>query len=165
MFNEGCGCFPPNGCILIPVHEIPVLRYLRNMGNRCEKGEGKAEGEKNIPNLYDYKFKRLFKYKPLSEEESRLGTIGIPRVLNMYENYPFWFTFFTKLGYRVVLSPQSSKAMYETGMETISSDTACYPAKLSYLGELKRKVLKFPFKLEIFLDYSKNILHGGPSGT
>ena len=66
----------------------------------------------------------------MSEEESRLGTIGIPRVLNMYENYPFWFTFFTKLGYRVVLSPQSSKAMYETGMETISSDTACYPAKL-----------------------------------
>ena len=117
-----------NNCLLTINKFSDGSKYIT--GNRCEKGEGKAEGEKNIPNLYDYKFKRLFKYKPLSEEESRLGTIGIPRVLNMYENYPFWFTFFTKLGYRVVLSPQSSKAMYETGMETISSDTACYPAKL-----------------------------------
>ena len=91
-----------NNCLLTINKFSDGSKYIT--GNRCEKGEGKAEGEKNIPNLYDYKFKRLFKYKPLSEEESRLGTIGIPRVLNMYENYPFWFTFFTKLGYRVVLS-------------------------------------------------------------
>ena len=60
----------------------------------------------------------------------------MPRVLNMYENYPFWFTFFTKLGFRVELSPASSKEIYEKGMDTISSDTACYPAKLVH-GHIK----------------------------
>ncbi len=99
-------------------------------GNRCEKGEGKSKDDNQLPNVYEYKLKRLFQYKPLSEEDSTRGTIGIPRVLNMYENYPFWFVFFTELGFRVVLSPTSSKEMYESGMETISSDTACYPAKL-----------------------------------
>lgn len=123
-----------NNCLLTINKFRDGSKYIT--GNRCEKGEGKSEGEKNVPNLYDYKFKRLFNYTPLSEEESTLGTIGIPRVLNMYENYPFWFTFFTKLGYRVVLSPQSGKEMYESGMETISSDTACYPAKLVH-GHIK----------------------------
>lgn len=105
-------------------------------GNRCEKGEGKTGRESDLPDMYDYKAKRLFAYEPLTEEGSARGTIGIPRVLNMYENYPFWFTFFTKLGFRVVLSPPSSKTIYEAGMETISSDTACYPAKLVH-GHIK----------------------------
>jgi predicted CoA-substrate-specific enzyme activase len=99
-------------------------------GNRCEKGEGKVAADSNLPDLYDYKFRRLFGYSPLTEAASKRGVVGIPRVLNMYENYPFWFTFFTRLGFRVVLSPQSSKKIYESGMENISSDTACYPAKL-----------------------------------
>ncbi len=105
-------------------------------GNRCEKGEGKNSSQSELPNVYEYKFNRLFGYKPLSEEDSTRGSIGIPRVLNMYENYPFWFVFFTELGFRVVLSPPSSKEMYESGMETISSDTACYPAKLVH-GHIK----------------------------
>lgn len=105
-------------------------------GNRCEKGEGKEKSTSDVPDMYEYKFKRLFDYEPLSEEASTRGTIGIPRVLNMYENYPFWFTFFTELGYRVVLSPPSTKELYEKGMETISSDTACYPAKLVH-GHIK----------------------------
>ena len=106
-------------------------------GNRCERGEGKPEGSYNqLPNLYEYKFKRLFKYRPLTVEESKRGEIGIPRVLNMYENYPFWFILFTRLGFSVVLSPPSTKEMYERGMETISSDTACYPAKLVH-GHIK----------------------------
>lgn len=104
-------------------------------GNRCEKGEGKQKTDSELPNLYSYKFKRLFDYEPVSAEDAR-GIIGIPRVLNMYENYPFWFTFFTKLGFRVELSPVSSKKLYEGGMETISSDTACYPAKLVH-GHIK----------------------------
>ena len=99
-------------------------------GNRCEKGEGKTIMNNDIPDLYEYKYNRLFEYEPLEKEKAYRGTIGIPRVLNMYENYPFWFTFYTKLGFRVVLSGQSSKEMYESGMETIASDTACYPAKL-----------------------------------
>lgn len=99
-------------------------------GNRCERGAGVDISRKNIPNLYDYKLKRLFSYKPLSESEAKRGIIGIPRVLNIYENYPFWFTYFTELGFRVKLSPMSNKKIYETGIETIPSESACYPAKL-----------------------------------
>ena len=106
-------------------------------GNRCERGEGKVKAaDHELPNLYEYKLKRLFGYESLSSDKAARGTVGIPRVLNMYENYPFWHTFFTKLGFRVVLSPKSSKELYEGGMETISSDTACYPAKLVH-GHVK----------------------------
>lgn len=104
-------------------------------GNRCEKGEGKESPSQSIPNMFEYKYRRLFDYKSRSEEDS-IGTVGIPRVLNMFENYPFWFTFFDDLGYRVVLSPTSNKNMYESGMESISSDTICYPAKLVH-GHIK----------------------------
>lgn len=99
-------------------------------GNRCERGEGKTARRNDIPNIYEYKYKRLFNYEALPENEAPSGTVAMPRVLNVYENYPFWFTFWTKLGFRVVLSPQSGKSIYEMGMDTISSDTACYPAKL-----------------------------------
>ena len=93
-------------------------------GNRCERGIGGQKNKKNIPNLFEYKNKRLFAhYKPLDEEHAVRGTVGIPRVLNMYENYPFWFTFFTELGYRVVLSPESSRKIYELGIESIPSET------------------------------------------
>ncbi len=106
-------------------------------GNRCERGEGKSAAEENqTPDLYEYKFNRLFRYEPLPEEKASRGCVGIPKVLNMYENYPFWHTFFTELDYRVVLSPTSSKELYESGMETISSDTACYPAKMVH-GHIK----------------------------
>ena len=82
--------------------------------------------------LYDYKYKRTFGYKPLKDDEAVRGTIGIPRVLNMYENYPFWFTLLTKLGFSVMLSAPSSKKIYELGIETIPSESACYPAKLTH---------------------------------
>lgn len=99
-------------------------------GNRCERGAGEEKVENDIPNLYDYKYKRVFSYKPLLREKAKRGTIGLPRALNMYEDYPFWFTLFTKLGYRVILSGRSSKNIYELGMETIPSESVCYPAKL-----------------------------------
>jgi len=102
-------------------------------GNRCEKGIGIEPMIKNkLPNLYVYKYRRTFGYTPLSEEEAIRGTIGIPRVLNMYENYPFWFTFFNELGFRVILSSPSSKKIYEKGLETIPSESVCYPAKLCH---------------------------------
>jgi len=104
-------------------------------GNRCEGGlaAGKTanKGDK-LPNLYEYKYKRTFDYEPLDERQAFRGTVGIPRVLNMYENYPFWFTFFTALGFRVILSSPSSKKLYEKGLETIPSESACYPAKLCH---------------------------------
>ena len=108
-------------------------------GNRCERGAGKAHKENDLPNLFEYQYKRLFSYKSLGSEYAKRGSIGIPRVLNMYENFPFWFTFFTHLGFNVVLSPKSTKELYETGMDTIASDTACYPAKLVH-GHIKALV-------------------------
>ena len=99
-------------------------------GNRCERGIGKVQAKDPLPNLYAYKLQRLFQYEPLAETAARRGVIGLPRVLNMYEDYPFWFTFFHHLGYRVVLSGQSSRQLYEQGMDSIPSDSICYPAKL-----------------------------------
>ena len=102
-------------------------------GNRCERGLGKEKNKEHIPNLFDYKNKRLFQhYTPLDQEQAVRGTVGIPRVLNMYENYPFWFTFFTELGYRVVISPESNRKIYELGIESIPSESECYPAKLAH---------------------------------
>ncbi len=102
-------------------------------GNRCERGLGKERSNKDIPNLYEYKNKRLFThYKPLSADQAVRGRVGIPRVLNMYENYPFWFTFFTELGYQVIVSPPSSRDIYSLGIESIPSESECYPAKLAH---------------------------------
>ena len=102
-------------------------------GNRCERGARiKVKKEDRKVNLVDYKYRKLFKYRPLKEKDAVHGRVGIPRVLNMYENYPLWHTFFTDLGFRVELSPRSNKELYEQGMETIPSDTACYPAKISH---------------------------------
>ena len=101
-------------------------------GNRCEKGAGIATQSKKLPNLVQYKFERLFDYKPLEEQFAPRGTIGIPRVLNMYEDYPFWFTFLTSLGFRVIVSEKSTRSTYEKGMESMPSESVCYPAKLSH---------------------------------
>lgn len=98
-------------------------------GNKCEKGAG-IENNKKAPNIFEYKTNRVFAYKPLDINTAKRGVIGIPRALNMYENYPFWHTFFTQLNFRVELSPVSNRKIYELGMDTISSDTVCYPAKL-----------------------------------
>lgn len=135
--NARCsGC--ENRCLLT-INTFPGGKKFVT-GNRCEKGAGMHGNSENIPNLYKYKYERLFShYKPLEEKDAPRGTVGIPRVLNMYENYPFWFTLFTKLGYRVVLSPHSSKSIYELGIDTISSDTACYPAKMVH-GHIKSLV-------------------------
>ncbi|MDR0467582.1 MAG: acyl-CoA dehydratase activase-related protein [Campylobacteraceae bacterium] len=98
-------------------------------GNKCERGAGKQEvNESKLPNLYEYKYKKLFSYEPL--KNAPLGKIGIPRVLNMYENYPLWFTFLTNLGFEVIISDKSSKTLLEKGLDTLPSDSICYPAKL-----------------------------------
>ena len=120
----GCG----NNCMLT-INHFGGRKHIS--GNRCEKGAGGSESGKKAPNLVEFKRKRLFKpYKPL--ENPTRGTIGIPRVLNMYENYPFWATFFKELGFRVILSPFSDRKLYEKGMESIPSESECYPAKLAH---------------------------------
>ena len=116
-------------------------------GNRCERGVGKEKNKDNIPNLFEYKYQKMFEYEPLSNEQASRGIVGIPRVLNMFENYPFWFTFFTKLGYKVVLSPTSTREIYELGIESIPSESECYPAKLAHghVDWLIKQGVKFIF--------------------
>ena len=116
-------------------------------GNRCERGLGKEKNKDHIPNLFDYKYKRIFSYEPLSTNKATRGQVGIPRVLNMFENYPFWYTFFTELKYQVVLSPTSTRKIYELGIESIPSESECYPAKLAHghVTWLIRNGVKFIF--------------------
>ncbi len=99
-------------------------------GNRCERGLGKERVKKEVPNLFDYKYQRMFDYESLTPDLAHRGTVGIPRVLNFYENYPFWAVFFKELGFRTVLSPQSTRKIYELGIESIPSESECYPAKI-----------------------------------
>ena len=101
-------------------------------GNRCEKGEGIVSKKVELPNLVKYKYERTFDYTPLEPQDAIRGTIGIPRVLNMYEDYPFWFTFLTSLGFRVILSEKSNRKTYEKGIESMPSESVCFPAKLSH---------------------------------
>ncbi len=123
---QGCN----NHCILTINRFSDGRSFIT--GNRCEKGLGKEKNTENIPNLYEYKYERLFSYSSLPANKAKYGTVGLPRVLNMYENYPFWATFFKKLGFSVVLSPQSSRQMYELGIDSIPSESECYPAKLAH---------------------------------
>ena len=102
-------------------------------GNRCDRGAGDMiqEKHKSVPNMVEVKLRRYFDYflkKNIPEFEGKLR-IGIPRVLNMYEDFPFWFTFFNQLGCEVVLSDYTTKDQYNKAIDTIPSDTACYPAK------------------------------------
>lgn len=150
-----------NGTTMLSIQEIEEMTYTTSMakckgctnncrltinkfsggrnfitGNRCERGLGKEKKESDMPNLFEYKMKRYFDYEPLTKEEAVRGTIGLPRVLNMYDNYPFWFTFFHNLNFRVVLSPASNRSIYELGIESIPSESECYPAKLAH-GHVK----------------------------
>ena len=159
--NARCnGC--TNNCRLTINKFSGGRRYIS--GNRCEKGIGKQKNKENLPNLYDFKYHRIFGYESpygsgaanegsmkngyfVPKRKAPRGKVGIPRVLNMFENYPFWFTFFTKLGYEVVLSPTSTRKIYEMGIESIPSESECYPAKLAHghISWLLRNGVKFIF--------------------
>ncbi|MBU5590710.1 2-hydroxyacyl-CoA dehydratase [Clostridium sp. MSJ-4] len=142
-FNH-CGLCS-NNCLLTISKFSNGKKFIS--GNRCERCIGVTKNKKKGVNLFDYKYKRIFGYKPLTIEEATRGEVGIPRVLNMYENYPFWYTFFTELGFRVVLSPNSTKKIYNEGIDTIPSESLCYPAKIAHghIVSLIKKGLKFIF--------------------
>ncbi|MDR0788980.1 MAG: acyl-CoA dehydratase activase-related protein [Bifidobacteriaceae bacterium] len=101
-------------------------------GNRCERGGNPDIPESVLPNLYKFKYDLVFNRKRISKQEATRGKIGIPRVLNMFENYPFWHALLSNLGYQVVLSAPSSHKLFESGMATIASENICYPAKLAH---------------------------------
>jgi CoA enzyme activase uncharacterised domain (DUF2229) len=105
-------------------------------GNRCERGGDAKKQRSDRPNLYDYKYKRCFAYRRLTDKAATRGEIGIHALLNMYENYPFWFTLLTSLGFKVMISGRSSHELFETGIESIASENICYPAKLVH-GHIK----------------------------
>ncbi|MDD3655008.1 MAG: acyl-CoA dehydratase activase-related protein, partial [Desulfotomaculaceae bacterium] len=149
----GCG----NNCLLTINKFQDGSRFIS--GNRCEKNIGKSQRKSTLPNLYAYKYERLLSYKPLAAEKAARGTIGIPLALNMYENYPFWFTFFTDLGFRVELSPRSSRAVYELGSETIPSDTACFPAKMvhGHIASLINQGVKLIFYPSIVYERQEQV--------
>ncbi len=123
-----------NHCKLTITTFYDSSRYVT--GNRCERGGDAKRKRSDRPNLYDYKYKRAFAYRRLTDKKATRGEIGIPRVLNMYENYPFWFTLLTNLGFKVVISGRSSHELFETGIESIASENICYPAKLVH-GHIK----------------------------
>lgn len=138
---KGCN----NHCVLT-INQFGAGRNYIS-GNRCERGLGKERTRSEIPNLFAYKNRRMFDYEPLPQDLAERGEVGIPRVLNMYENYPFWATFFRELKFRTVLSPNSTRQIYELGIESIPSESECYPAKLvhGHIEWLLKKQVKFIF--------------------
>ncbi|MDR1753902.1 MAG: 2-hydroxyacyl-CoA dehydratase [Eubacterium sp.] len=137
-----------NNCLLTISKFPDGSKYITN--NRCERGAGNQNLYKNsakLPNLYAWKYKRVFDYQPLPPETAKRGIVGIPRVLGLYENYPFWFSFFSELGYSVKLSPNSSREIYDMGIETMPSESVCYPAKLAHghITSLLNDGVKFIF--------------------
>ena len=119
-----------NHCLLTINHFSGNRTYIT--GNRCEKGLGEEIKKDDVPNLFAFKNRRLFAYPPLSDKEAVRGTVGLPRVLNMYENYPFWAVFFRMLKFKTLLSPPSTRNIYELGIDSIPSESECYPAKLAH---------------------------------
>lgn len=135
-------------------------------GNRCENGitsynsEHNDNSDYNNINLYKYKYDKIFNYIPIDKEDAIRGEIGIPRVLNMYDEYPFWFTFFSELKFRVVLSPKTSKKTYQKGISSIASDTVCYPAKLvhGHIESLIEKGIKNIFHPAVVYEFDEDKL-------
>ena len=120
---QGCG----NHCQLTVNVFNDGKRYIS--GNRCDKPlTGKDNNDEY--NLYAYKLSLLKEY--MDDRGDGDITIGLPLCLNMYELLPFWHKLFRELGFKVITSPFSTRAIYQEGQASIPSDTACYPAKLSH---------------------------------
>ncbi len=119
-----------NNCLLTINQFSGNRRFIT--GNRCERALGKEKNKEHVPNLFEYKLARVFDYEPLAKEEAVRGVIGLPRVLNMYEDFPFWAVLFKELKFHLVTSPNSTRKIYELGIESIPSESECYPAKLAH---------------------------------
>ncbi len=113
-------------------------------GNKCEKGEGKPIVTNSL-DLYAYRYKKLLSLNDSSSNTR--GVVGLPLALGMYEQLPFYDTLFSSLGFKVVISSESSRDLYFKGQHTIPSDTVCYPAKLmhGHIEDLLEKNVDFIF--------------------
>ncbi|WP_069997430.1 2-hydroxyacyl-CoA dehydratase [Cellulosilyticum sp. I15G10I2] len=137
------GC--ENKCLLTINELSDGRRFI--YGNKCEKMNQDIISTQTVPNLYEYKYEKIFNRKPLKPDQAKRGVVGIPRVLNVYENYPFWHAFFTTLLFNIQLSSRSTKDLYEKGIATIPSESACYPAKITHghIVDLVEKDVQFIF--------------------
>ncbi len=109
-------------------------------GNRCERVFTNGEGGKRAVNVYEQKNRLLFGRADKTISAPKL-TIGLPRCLNMYENFPFWHTLLTECGLQVILSEVSNFGHYESCARMVMSDNICFPAKLvhSHIQDLIEK--------------------------
>ena len=122
-------------------------------GNKCERVfNNKGEGDRKGENIYTFKYKLLFD-RPVKAEEEEETVVGIPRILNMYENYPFWHALFTSAGLRVKLSSESVFHRYEGALGSVMSDNICFPAKLvhSHIKELDEALSPLPHSKKAFI--------------
>ena len=111
-------------------------------GNRCDFAQKSAgAGRRKKASFIDWKLERLFAGEPLPLEAAAMGVVGIPRALNTYEHYPYWFKLFSCLGFRVELSRPSDHALASSASETVPSQSLCFPAKLAHghSADLARK--------------------------
>ncbi len=152
--NSRCGLCS-NNCQL-NIYKFSSKNYIS--GNRCDRPL-KSKNKSDKFNMYKYKYERLFDYVPLNLNQAKRGVIGIPRILNIYEHYPFWFRLFTELKFQVVISPRSNKKIYELGMQTIPSESLCYPAKLAngHIQSLIDQGIKNIFYPSIILESDNKI--------
>jgi predicted CoA-substrate-specific enzyme activase len=140
-----------NNCLLTITRFSDAREFVS--GNRCERGARSARSidpgtaVTALPNLFAWKYERVFAYTALAPSAAPRGIVGIPRVLNMYEDYPLWHTIFTALGFSVRLSPRSSRSVYEAGIESIPSESVCYPGKLvhGHIARLLKEGVPFIF--------------------
>lgn len=114
-----------------------VLRFKFENGNICYAGNkcekifyNKNTAKKGGYNGFDEKNEILFNMEVNPDNIQPGKTIGIPRVLNMFDNYPFWHTLLSECGFNVRLSPESTFPLYQKGVGSIMSDNICFPAKL-----------------------------------
>lgn len=127
----GCG----NHCLITLTRFNDGRAFVS--GNRCERGAalmltGKSAPHSTLPNIYRWKYDAIWHRRPLSPKQATRGSVGIPRVLNMYEDFPYWHAFFSKLGYRVLTSSEQLREIPTEAMETIPSYSECFPAKLAH---------------------------------
>ena len=122
-------------------------------GNRCSKPIRARENNTGY-NLYRYKQELLQKYRKNEINEEK-PTVGFPMGLNFFDLLPFWHTFFSELGFNIIVSPDSDRELYVKGQNTITSDTICYPAKLMH-GHLEWLIREQPDAI-FYPDMSYNI--------
>ena len=123
------GC--TNNCALTIFHSPNGRKYF--VGNNCERVFSNGDGElERGTNLFTLRNRIVFE-RPAAAKAPSLGIrIGVPRILGMFETFPFWDALLTECGFDVVLSPPSDQSLYERGLGSVMSDNICFPAKLAH---------------------------------